>query len=171
MISSARDLIVMSQLLRESNYFRNQNYILINDINYDSVSRDSYKSSNSGFFGTFSSKEITTPDTLLYTRAASVGASNYYSIINLEIHHEVMMNNQVNYGLFGVLFGEIKNINFLDMKLNVKNITDHKARPEVNIGLITGYLSGGKITNVHIYGGIKIDNGTAGLVNFRWFCR
>jgi hypothetical protein len=161
LISNARDLVVMSQLLNETNYFRNQNYRINNDINYDSVSKDAYITPKFGFSGSLESLPISNPSqTTLYTRNFTVGASNYYSILNLELNKEVMINNLVTYGLFGVLFGRVANLNVIDMKMGITNITTHSERPEVSVGSIAGYLSGGTIENVHVYSGIEIADGT-----------
>ncbi|HHX78977.1 MAG TPA: hypothetical protein GX695_04420, partial [Acholeplasmataceae bacterium] len=165
LIYKASELIFMTELFKISTYFRNQKYVIQNDIDFNSVSKYAYISPTFTFAGTFESKEINTGGEILYTRNSNEGAVNYYSIIEMQFVNSSLVNNNASYGMFGIVTGTVKNINFVNTKLDVSNISDHVLKSKTTIGFISGIVNGAVIENVHVYGDILVIDSQIGYVN------
>ncbi|MDD4482263.1 MAG: hypothetical protein PHP18_03495 [Bacilli bacterium] len=165
LIYKANELVFMTELFKASSYFRNQNYVIQNDIDFNSISKYAYKTPELDFSGTFESNEFNLNGETLYTRQANEGATNYYSIIGININNATLVNNNATYGFFGKVSGEIKNINFVNANLEINNISDYVLNSKINIGFVTGIIDGALINNVHVYGNILIHDSEIGYTN------
>lgn len=165
LIFGANDLIFMTELFKVSSYFRNQKYVIQNDIDFNSISKDAYIAPTFTFAGSFESREINVSGETLYTRVLNQGAVNYYSLIGMKFPKDTLVNNNANYGMFGIVSGTVKNINFVNSSMYIENISEHVLNNKSTIGFISGIIDGGIVENVHVYGDILIQDAKIGYVN------
>ena len=149
-IFDATDLLYMNELFKVSGAFRSSHYQIQNDIDMNQISRSAYVASNHAFNGVISGK-ILDPSDQLYERQTDAGGDILYpSIIDLSIEKASVLGNFAAYGFITSLFGEVKNLNFVNLTLDTIDIEDHHTREMILVGGLTGQLNRAKIHNVHV---------------------
>ncbi|MFH2117894.1 MAG: hypothetical protein ABII85_07570 [Bacillota bacterium] len=157
-IEDAIDLLYFNELLLVSGLFRNNQYVVIKDIDMNQVSSDGYQAASIGFNGTLSSAAANF-STILYPRLESQGGDiTYHSIINLKLSEPTYIGNYASYGLLSSLFGTVENLNFVNTTLITDDIDESASRSEILVGTITGQINHGTINNVHAYSVIIVSN-------------
>ncbi len=158
-IENAVDFVYFNELLKVSGAFRSAHYQIVNDIDMNQVARTAYKAAPVGFDGILSSAPIN--GTKLYNRHISQGGDIlYHTILNLKITTPTQLGNYASYALFSALFGQVKNINFVNLEVITEGIELHTSRSKIVVAAIAGQMSAGLIENVHVHGDILVTGTT-----------
>ncbi len=149
-IKDALDLLYMNELFLVSGYFRSAHYQIIHDIDMNQVSIDAYVAAPVAFSGQLSSSLIS-EETILYERTSlSGGTKDYHSIIDLRIRKGTALGNFASYGLFALLFGQVRHLNFVGLSIDTTDIINHAHRTKILVGAIAGQMNQGLIDDVHL---------------------
>lgn len=152
-ITDANDFAYMFELANKNSYFASSNvkYIVTKDIDLSRIPETSYVYDD--FFGaTLSGRLLTEIGTVTFING---NKTNYPTIYGATINNVINYSGFECYGLFPILEGEISNLNIyyndLDSFSTATSSQESKA-----IGLVSGYVEGGKISNVNVYGNISL---------------
>jgi hypothetical protein len=170
-LNRASDFVYMTQMIDTALNFRLTTYQLRRDIDMSSLSRTAYKPPTTAFSGILESQTISTnPTGVLYTR--EVGDNSYFTILNLHLETGIDLGVYAGYGLFGILIGQVRNINFALTTLSVKQPELFTSEDYVAAGVIAARLQAGTINNVLLHASLVIPDTTlprvylGGLIGF-----
>ncbi len=150
-IRDAVDFVYMNKLFQVSGQFRAQDYLIVQDIDMNQVSKTAYKASSTGFNGSLSSKEITSSQSTLYDRNSSQGGDiTHHTIIDLKIESSTFIGNFASYAIFSSLFGSVSNLNIYNLNISTEDIDQTFERTKILIGSIAGQMNHAIIENVHV---------------------
>lgn len=161
LISSASDLLIMQELMTKSGFYRKATYTLDHDLDMNMISSDAYHANQVSFDGILKSNLAVTEHSLYTHQETDGGAFQYYTIFNLSITKQTPQHAYATMGLFGILFGTVKNINFRQAEI-VSNLSE-LTFSSVKIGLIAGEMLNGRIENVHVEASIYFINQSTSL--------
>lgn len=112
--------------------YRQHHYKLVNNINMDDLSKNTYQTPQVEFEGILSGYK---------------NANENYHVYNLNIQNGTTISGSYYLGLFAVLKGEVKDINFGNLNLNYKD-TQNNLNVHSFVAGIAAKLDNGKVTNV-----------------------
>src|SRR5690554_5139686 len=156
-ISNEYDLIIFGYLLNlttevNGSPFDSHHYVLTNHINMKNIIN--YQTPSREFKG------------LLYggnTDFSLNGTTNNNKYIyNLNLSNPCVRGNNYHLGLFSRLSGTVRNINFYNNNVTVKNSNSHYGKT-IHVGMVTAELMGGTIKNVITNSTIDLGNEALGL--------
>jgi len=148
LVSKPSDVLVMQNLLLRSPLFRQATYVLTHDLDMRSLSKDAYKPSAVSFDGTLKSDVIQSEHTLYDHHPSDGGSPMHYSILYLSLTQVITQNNRDIMSFLGVLFGEVKDLNFRRLSITYKNMKS--TSEELMISPLVGEQINGTIRNVHV---------------------
>src|SRR5690554_2017057 len=156
-INDEYDLIIFGYLLNlvtevNGKLFDSHHYVLTNHINMRNIIN--YQTPSREFKG------------LLYggnTDFSLNGTTNINKYIyNLNLSNPYVRGNNYHLGLFSRLSGTVRNINFYNNNVTVKNSNSHYGKT-IHVGMVTAELMGGTIKNVITNSTIDLGNEALGL--------
>ena len=157
-IEDANDLVLMSEYIDQYQAFRTASYLLVNSVDLNTVSENSFIFTDAVFSGKLIG---TTNNSDGYSVELADGTtSNHTSIFNLKINKGNSYNGYRAYGLFSVLSGTVENINLVNVTINESDITDVNLSEINTLGAVCGLLEGGTVNNVNVEVDIALTNGT-----------
>ena len=157
-IEDANDLVLMSEYIDQYQAFRTASYLLVNSVDLNTVSENSFIFTDAVFSGKLIG---TTNNSDGYSVELADGTtSNHTSIFNLKINKGNSYNGYRAYGLFSVLSGAVENINLVNVTINESDITDVNLNEINTLGAVCGLLEGGTVNNVNVEVDIALTNGT-----------
>ncbi|VEU83336.1 hypothetical protein [Acholeplasma hippikon] len=133
--------------------YRQHNYRLVNHINIDDIAPNSIKTIAVEFEGILSGESEETEN---------------YHIYNLKISDGVLNQGAYHLGLFSLLKGEVKDINFKDFELTYTNSSNY-TNIHSYIGAVAARMDDGKITNVMLDLNTNLGNEMIGRFSYGAF--
>ena len=157
-IEDANDLVLMSEYIDQYQAFRTASYLLVNSVDLNTVSENSFIFTDAVFSGKLIG---TTNNSDGYSVELADGTiSSHTSIFNLKINKGNSYNGYRAYGLFSVLSGTVETINLVNVTINESDLTDVNLREINTLGAVCGLLEGGTVNNVNVEVNITLTNGT-----------
>ena len=157
-ITNTDDFIYMFDLCNKYGSFRSAKYKLMANVNMDDVSDGHYGFGQTFFSGEFVGNRNGDFDKVKLENGTY---SNIPTIFNFTIEEGVSYNGYHAYGVFGILSGTVKDVNFVNINVNQKDLNNNTNYDEINaVGTVCGLLEDGLIENVHVYGTISQTDGT-----------
>lgn len=157
-ITNTDDFVYMFDLCNKYGSFRSSKYKLMANVNMDDISDDHYGFGQTVFSGEFVGNINGDFDKVKLENGTY---SNIPTIFNFTIEEGVSYNGYHAYGVFGILSGTVKDVNFVNINVNQKDLNNNTNYDEINaVGTVCGLLEDGTIENVHVYGNISQTDGT-----------
>ncbi len=153
-ITDATDLVYMISIFSKASYYRNQKYILVNNLDMDQIGPKAYKGGETAFSGVLTSLPIKINETQYITNRGQNYNYPYYAIFNLKINVGSAFGNIYSYGLFAYLSGKIENIAIVNAEISPLDASANDFN--YSIGIVAGKLLNGRISNVHVSGNITL---------------
>lgn len=151
-ITNTDDFVYMFDLCNKYGSFRSAKYKLMANVNMDDVSEGHYGFGQTVFSGEFVGNRNGDFDKV---KLANGTYSNIPTIFNYTIEEGVSYNGYHAYGVFGILSGTVKDVNFVNINVNQKDLNNNTNYDEINaVGTVCGLLEDGIIENVHVSGSI-----------------
>ncbi|MCK7487957.1 MAG: hypothetical protein MZU97_22535 [Bacillus subtilis] len=156
-LNRASDLVYMAKMIDTSLNFRLATFQLSRDIDLSSLSRTAYRPPTTAFSGIVESRAISTnPTGVLYTREP--GDNTNFTLLNLHLETGIDLGVYAGYGLFGLLIGQVRNINFALATLSVKNPGSFTTEEYIAAGVIAARLQSGTISGVLLHADVSIPS-------------
>lgn len=156
-IKTGPDLLYLQHLISISGFYRQATYMLAADIDMKMISKDAYQASPIGFSGTFKSLTIDPLNTLFDHQLMTGGSPSHYAILNLHLQKRTEMGYYDAYGLFAMVFGNIKDLNIIFAQVQPSVEAFFHAKEDISVGILSGKMHQSVIENVHIHGDIIIS--------------
>ncbi|MFU8792872.1 MAG: hypothetical protein ACNA7K_02505 [Acholeplasmataceae bacterium] len=166
LIDSAADMVFMNTLLKYSNFFRSQHYVIDQDIDMRQVASDAYIAANIGFRGILSGS-IVRLDSTLYDRNINQGGDiDRHTLLNLNISRATEVGNFASYGLFSSLFGRVEHLNIAHAIIHPTDMGLMLNKTKILVGILTGQSNLAHVNNVHVLGNYTLPDqaGTPGQI-------
>ena len=152
LITKTDDFIYMFELCKKYGTFRSAKYKLMTNVDMNDVSEGSYGFGQTVFSGEFIGDENGAFDKV---KLQNNTYSTLPTVFNFNIEEGVSYNGYHAYGVFGILSGTLKNVNFVNITVSQKDLNNNTNYDEINaVGTVCGLLEDGKIENVHVSGSI-----------------
>lgn len=145
------DLLYMQKVLTYSGYFRQATYQVTHDLDMKAIARDAYQAAPVGFSGVLQSGILDESHTLFDHTLMQGGSIHHYVIMHLSIQKPTKMGYFDGYGLFSMLFGTVKDLNFVDASIANQVDLYQTYVDDISIGVISAKIHKGMIDNVHIH--------------------
>ncbi len=164
-IEKPTDLLYMQKMLTYSGYFRQATYHIMYDFDMKAIAKNAYQAAPVGFSGVLQSGPFNSSHTLFDHALMQGGSNNHYVIMNLSIQKPTKMGYFDGYGLFSMLFGTVKDLNFVNAQIH-NHIDPYQTYvDDISIGVVSAKIHKGFISNVHIHQMSSINTFTVSPLN------
>lgn len=154
LIKSTNDFAYLYQLFNQESYFASNDftYYIINDLDVSIYPASCFKYDD--FISCkFIGKEMDSESLFTFNNGKK---SKFPTIYNPYLNNTINYLGFKSYGLFPLFDGTLKNINiYLSETFNKFEAYD-STTPVSTFGIISGYVEGGNINNVNVYGNVSL---------------
>lgn len=155
-IDSMNDFIYAFELIRTKTVFASDGcrYVLRCDLDLTIIPKELYQYSQA-FDATISGAEIAPANKKISLKNIKGVTSLLPTIYNARVDSTTLVDGVECYGFIPWLTGKIEKVNFYYNNVDYINYTENITKKA--IGLVSGYLEGGEISNVNVFGNITIN--------------